>query len=195
MDKDLINKYRNEMLKMYRGSNPAKQTAAQPYTPGSGNTQPQPDTKQQFSGQQGFYAPGAPYEKQDASDSSGRLSVMVSAANGILPVPGARVTVFTGTYEQPEIIATDITDESGKTKVFELYAPPRSLSMTSGQTEQPYTLYSVLVEADGFASNLHLNVPVFMGVTSMQKAAMTPKAALGNSAGPIVYNVLSKYPL
>ena len=120
---------------------------------------------------------------------------MVSAANGIFPVKGAKVTVFTGTYEQPEIIYTDITDESGKTKVFELYAPPRSLSMTSGQTEQPYALYNALVEADGFASNLHLNVPVFMGVTSMQRAAMTPKAALGDSDGPIVYSELSKYPL
>ena len=119
----------------------------------------------------------------------------MSTARGIFPVKGAKVTVFTGTYEQPEIIDTDITDESGKTKVYELDAPPRSLSMTSGQTEQPYALYNVLVEADGFASNLHLNVPVFMGVTSMQKAAMTPKAALGDSDGPIVYNELSKYPL
>ena len=195
MDKDLINKYRNEMLKMYRGSNPAKQTAAHPYTPESGNAPPQPDPPRQFSGQQGFYTPGVPYEKKDASDISGRLSVMVSAANGIFPVKGAKVTVFTGTYEQPEIIYTDITDESGKTKVFELYAPPRSLSMTSGQTEQPYALYNALVEADGFASNLHLNVPVFMGVTSMQRAAMTPKAALGDSDGPIVYSELSKYPL
>ncbi len=188
MDKELIEKYKNELMRIYRSAHgaPAKPAAAQ--TP----VQKAPDT---FSGQQGVYDPGQPYEHVDSTGENGRLTLMVSALNGLYPVPEAKITVFTGDYEQMDVKDTGITDQSGKSKTFELYAPSRSLSMQSGATELPYALYNVLVEADGFASNLHLNIPVFKGVTSMQRSNLMPTASLGGGEGPVVYNELSKYPL
>lgn len=188
MNKELIEKYKNELMRVYRSAHgePAKPAAAQ------APAERMPDT---FSGQQGAYDPGQPYVPEDSTDENGRLTVMVTTVSGIYPVEDAKVTVFTGDYENQDIKDTDVTNQSGKTKTFELYAPSRSLSMQSGATELPYALYNILVEADGFASNLHLNVPVFKGVTSMQRSNLTPLTILGGSSGPIVYNELSKYPL
>lgn len=176
MDNEIIEKYKRELMRMHRAY-PTANTIAEP------------------EGQQGEYQEGTPYEKQDSSDPNGRLTVMVTAISSLYPVEKAKVTVFTGDYMMPNIIDTDFTDQSGKTKTFSIPAPTRELSMEPNSGAQPYTLYNVLVEADGYADNLHINLPIFRGVTSLQRSNLTPLASFGGGKGPIVFNELSNYNL
>lgn len=157
MDRSLIEKYKNDMLKKY-GSSAAKETTA-------------------------------------AAPEKGRLSANVTSVANIYPVRGARVTVFTGSPDSMTVLDSAVTDESGKTRDFLLDAPPKSLSMTSGAPALPYTLYNLLISADGFLDNIHLNIPVFSGIASVQRSDMLPKAVAGGRTDPIIFNEFSSFEL
>ncbi len=157
MDRSLIEKYKNDMLKKY-GSSAAEETTA-------------------------------------AAPEKGRLSANVTSVANIYPVMGARVTVFTGSPDSMTVLDSAVTDESGKTRVFLLDAPPKSLSMTSGAPALPYTLYNLLISADGFLDNIHLNIPVFSGIASVQRSDMLPKAVAGGRTDPIIFNEFSSFEL
>ncbi len=157
MDRSLIEKYKNDMLKKY-GSSAAEETTA-------------------------------------AAPEKGRLSANVTSVANIYPVRGARVTVFTGSPDSMTVLDSAVTDESGKTRVFLLDAPPKSLSMTSGAPALPYTLYNLLISADGFLDNIHLNIPVFSGIASVQRSDMLPKAVAGGRTDPIIFNEFSSFEL
>ncbi len=157
MDRSLIEKYKNDMLKKY-GSSAAEETTA-------------------------------------AAPEKGRLSANVTSVANIYPVRGARVTVFTGSPDSMTVLDSAVTDESGKTRVFLLDAPPKSLSMTSGAPALPYTLYNLLISADGFLDNIHLNIPVFSGIASVQRSDMLPKAVAGGRTDPVIFNEFSSFEL
>ena len=157
MDKSLVEKYKNDMLKKY-GSSAAEETTV-------------------------------------AAPEKGRLSANVTSVANIYPVRGARVTVFTGSPDSMTVLDSAVTDESGKTRVFLLDAPPKSLSMTSGAPALPYTLYNLLISADGFLDNIHLNIPVFSGIASVQRSDMLPKAVAGGRTDPIIFNEFSSFEL
>ena len=157
MDRSLIEKYKNDMLKKY-GSSAAEETTA-------------------------------------AAPEKGRLSANVTSVANIYPVMGARVTVFTGSPDSMTVLDSAVTDESGRTRVFLLDAPPKSLSMTSGAPALPYTLYNLLISADGFLDNIHLNIPVFSGIASVQRSDMLPKAVAGGRTDPIIFNEFSSFEL
>ena len=157
MDRSLIEKYKNDMLKKY-GSSAAEETTA-------------------------------------AAPEKGRLSANVTSVANIYPVRGAKVTVFTGSPDSMTVLDSAVTDESGKTRVFLLDAPPKSLSMTSGAPALPYTLYNLLISADGFLDNIHLNIPVFSGIASVQRSDMLPKAVAGGRTDPIIFNEFSSFEL
>lgn len=177
MDRSLIEKYKNDMLKMSKRS--IATAAAAPTD----------------SEQQGVYDVSVTGTKPESYDESGRLTAMATSVGGIYPVPGARVTVFTGPLSQMTDIDSDITDQSGKTKTFELYAPPRGLSEQPGSAQLPYMLYNIRVEKNGFLKNIHLNIPVFRGVTSLQRSDMLPIAVAGTRSEPIIYNEYSSFEL
>ena len=158
MDKSLIEKYKNDMLKKYGSAATEEPTAA-------------------------------------AAPEKGRLSANVTSVANIYPVRGAKVTVFTGSPDSMTVLDSAVTDESGKTRDFLLDAPPKSLSMTSGAPALPYTLYNLLISADGFLDNIHLNIPVFSGIASVQKSDMLPKAVAGGRTDPIVFNEFSSFEL
>lgn len=217
MDKELIEKYKRELMEMYRSSPAAKYAAApqnniseiQSEETGRTNITEEPN-RADFTeeperidmppirgafppddgtgDQQGVYEEGNPSLGEDASDPKGRLVTMVTAVANIYPIEGATVTVFTGPYENMTALDSDITDASGKTKVFELSAPPRSLSMDATPTESPFTLYNLMVEADGYTTNVHLNIPIFRGVTSLQRSNLLPLSASAGNKGPIIYD-------
>lgn len=130
----------------------------------------------------------------DTLTDTGRLIAIVTTLRGLYPVPGARVTVFTGKPEQMNIIDSAVTDQSGRSKTFELPAPPRGISLDSESTELPYSLYNLMVEADGYADNIHLNIPIFRGVTSLQKSDMM-LLSVADGQGPFVYDEAMRYTL
>lgn len=146
MNNDIFEKYKNEMLRMYNSVHKpnAVPTVTTPEAP------PQPTVPE--------------------NNQNGRLLGVVTSFNSLYPVQNARVTVFRGEYENMDIIDSDKTDQSGKTKVFSLPTPDKDLSMSPDLAETPYAVYNMAVESDGFLTNIHLNIPVFSGITSIQRS-------------------------
>ena len=155
MNNDIFEKYKNEMMKMYnsvRQPEPIPEKPQQEAVPIIAEPLPTPTINQPENGQ------------------TGRLLGVVTSFNSLYPVENARVTVFSGEYEDMNIIDTDLTDISGKTKVFTLPTPDKNLSMAPDLSQKPYASYNMVVEADGFLKNIHLNIPIFSGITSIQRS-------------------------
>ena len=110
-------------------------------------------------------------------DGSGFLGVNVTTTRELYPVRNARVRVFTGSVDSPLFIADGNTDESGKTELFALAAPPLSLSQTPDPASPPFATYNILVEADGFLPAIYMDAVVFDKVTSIQNVNLIPKTA------------------
>lgn len=144
MDKSLIEKYKSEMLNMYRQKNsgfiPAVAAAQQPSPP------------------------------LETPDGKGSLIAFVTAVRQLYPVENARVTVFRGTGENRVIIDTKLTDSSGKTGAFILDAPAKAGSLDKDSTAVPYALYNMLIEKEGYRDNLHVNIPIFSNTVSLQNS-------------------------
>ncbi len=145
MDNEMLEKYKAEMLKMYEK---AKKNGDYIPVQATNETNIQPPQNTQ----------------------TGGLLGVVTSFRSLYPVENAKITVFSGNVDDMKIIDTDFTDRSGRTKVFSLSAPDKNLSMSPDLAETPYSLYNMMVEADGFLKNIHLNIPVFSGITSIQRS-------------------------
>lgn len=177
MNNELFEKYKNEMLKMYNSvhKNEAVPTMAEP-EPTPINTERMPATPSPQNGQ------------------IGRLLGVVTSFNSLYPVENAKVTIFSGEYEDMNVIDTDLTDNSGKTKVFLLPTPDKNLSMAPDLSQRPYAVYNMLVESDGFLKNIHLNIPVFSSITSIQRSDLIIDADQSDSE-PQIFDEGQKYNL
>lgn len=171
MDRKIVEKYKNEMLNMYRT------TRAVP-------TVTEPDMQ----------IPTAP-QVSVTDDSRGGLVAIVTTVRNLYPVPNARVTVFTGNIDDKQIVATDVTDSSGRTGIFNLKTPSRELSQQADRNALPYAVYNMMVEADGFIDNIHLNIPVFGGVTSLQRSDMILIETAGVDKDAQIFNEGERYDL
>lgn len=181
MDKDLIERYKREMMSMYNNKNVAVPTVAEPE-----KTPPKMDATE----------PQQPQAPQDTSaDSFGGLLGIVTTIKSLYPVENAKVTVFTGGMDNMQVLSADFTDESGRTEVFRLATPKESLSLDSENQIRPYGLYNMMVEADGYLTNIHMNIPVFSGVTSVQSSNMTLLETAGVNKGPQIFDEGQKYNL
>lgn len=167
MDKEMIEKYRQEMMRTY---NIAKPTMAIP------NETP-------------------PKAEENTKGNVGQLIAIVTAVRGLYPVQGAKVTVFTGSFESKNIISTAYTDQSGRTDAFILPTPSKELSLDSQNTQIPYSLYNMLVEAEGYVDTLHLNIPVFSGVTSLQRSNLLLLETAGEDKSMRVFDEAQQYNL
>ena len=168
MDKELIEKYRQEMMRTYNIVKPAMATPAEPQTPKE--TEPdQPNT--------------------------GQLIAIVTAVRSLYPVEGAKVTIFTGNVDEKNIISTAYTDQSGRTDAVILPTPSKQLSLDSENTRIPYALYNMLVEAEGYVDTLHLNIPVFSGVTSLQRSNLLLLETAGEDTSMRVFDEAQQYNL
>ena len=101
----------------------------------------------------------------------GSLKVQAIAAEGAFPVEGA--TVFISDSVKGEFIASLRTDSSGFTEKISLPAPSRELSQ-SPDNVLPYSTYTVQVIKEGYNGVSDLTVPIFDGITAIQKANLIP---------------------
>jgi len=163
LDKNLIEKYKNEMLKMYNKTN--KNTAV-PAVAQTSN-----------------------------SSTTGGLLAIVTTVRSLYPVKNAKVTIFTGEYPDINVVDTALTDQSGRTKLFSLPTPEKSLSLQEDNTLLPYAVYNMIIEADGYIKNIHLNIPVFSGVTSLQQSNLLLTETAGEDKGPFIFDESQKYDL
>ncbi len=176
MDNSLIQKYKNEMLDMYRKSRTAQMSETIVPT-----ITTQPETPK-------------PQMPSASEDSQGELIAIVTSLRGIYPVAGAKVTVFTGNYNDMQIIDTAFTDQSGRTRPFTLKTPAKQLSLESDNTAIPYSTYNLQISAEGYLDNLHINIPVFSGVTSIQRSNMM-LVETANDITPQVFDESSRFDL
>ena len=129
------------------------------------------------------------------STTTGSLLGIVTAVRSLYPVNNAKVTVFKGDYPQMDIIDTDLTNESGRTKIFNFKTPEKALSLEEANTKIPYSTYNMLIEADGYIKNIHLNIPVFSGVTSLQQSNLILEETAGEDKSPQIFDESQKYDL
>ncbi len=135
-------------------------------------------------------------EKSIFEDGTGGLQVNVTTLGRLYPVKNALVTVFTGQRENMTVIETDITDESGKSAVFNLKTPQRADSLQAQNGgELPYSNYNVSVQSDGYVERIAMNIPVFSGVVSVQGIDLLPITAAGSHTAPQVFDEQNEYNL
>ncbi len=184
MDKDLIEKYKNEMRQMYQSVKPPiRAVAAETPTPipQIETTPPQNQT-------------ATPTPKTENTTTGGLLGI-ITAVRSLYPVKNAKVTIFKGDYDNMEVIDTDIANESGRTKIFTLPTPEKVLSLEEDNQTIPYATYNMLVESDGYIKNIHLNIPVFSGVTSLQQSNLILEETAGQDKKPQVFDESQTYDL
>lgn len=100
----------------------------------------------------------------------GRLRVNVTDINSGMPVRNARVSVaYTG--EPNRVLQQLTTDNSGQTDTVTLPAPPIEYSMEPS-VNQPFSEYTITVNADGFAEFSVSGTDVFSGEVSVQNISL-----------------------
>ncbi len=171
MEKDLIERYKNEMLKMYQRKAKVIPAVAEP--------------------EQEAAVPLPPASNSE----EGYLMAVVTAVRSLYFVPNAKVTVFTGGVDDMNVIATAVTDQNGRTEKIPLPAPAVSLSQSEDNSQPPYSLYNIMVEADGYLTNIHLNIPVFSSVTSRQLSNLLLLETAGVNKGPRIFDEMPNYNL
>lgn len=117
-------------------------------------------------------------------ESIGFLEVTAKTASGALPVEGAKVSIYEYLPSEDgangKLLYSIITDEDGRTPRLALGTKNKELSMTPGN-KNPFSVYNISVEREGFYNNRYVNVPIFQGVTSIQPVELIPLSEYGLS--------------
>ena len=119
----------------------------------------------------------------------GRLLFQITTAGGAIPLEGAEIilrkyrSVTDG--NGGEVISVLYSGTDGKTEILTLPAPARNLSLEPSRDGMPppYALYNADVNLDGYYTQSYIRIPVFDGITSIQRAALIPLPENGYSDG------------
>ena len=107
-------------------------------------------------------------------DESGTLTVRVYTAGGAIPIEGTIIRI-TGAAEENRFYESElITDSDGVTARISLPAPKRTLSLSPGAPEIPYSVYDLIITAPGYYEKRIYGLAIFSGVESIQPIAMIP---------------------
>lgn len=110
--------------------------------------------------------------QENGTNNTGILRINVFSALGIIPIPGATVTIA-DTAVPTEIIATLTTDESGLTEEIRLPTPPLALSLSPSEI-QPYAEYNIEVVAEGYEPVQVFGSQLLANEFSLQSIRMNP---------------------
>lgn len=117
---------------------------------------------------------------------SGTLKVEARAAQGLLPIENARVTVYT---TDDVLVYETFSDMNGNTDIIELPAPDRGLSLISG-TEIEYSTYVVSVMKQAFIETVVRGVQIFDGQMSILPVNMIPQeSGIEGPSGPLIFDI------
>ena len=109
--------------------------------------------------------------QQEMTD-RGRLEIRVNTRIQARPVSGARVTVsYTG--DPQNVIEELITDGDGRTETLDLATPPLEYSLEPN-VNQPYSEYTVKVEAEGYELVEVTGSELLSGEQSVQQVDLEP---------------------
>lgn len=104
----------------------------------------------------------------------GYIKVNVRTGDDSEPIENASIQITAIVDGNRLHIASGITDKSGTAPRFAVPAPSVSLSQQPDPNIRPYSNYDISVTADGFFNARSVDVPVFMGITSVQSFSMVP---------------------
>ena len=119
----------------------------------------------------------------------GKLVFQITTASGAIPLEGAEIILrkyrSASDGNGGEVVAVLYSGGDGKTEVVTLPAPARSLSLEPARdgAPVPYALYDADVNLDSFFSQTYIRIPVFDGITSIQRASLIPLPESGYSQG------------
>ena len=130
-----------------------------------------------------FFQPG-----RDTPD-LGQLQVhLTSAANGY-PIAGASVRIsYTGVPDSTFLELS--TDASGQTETIELAAPPLEYSLTPDTEEQPYSEYTLQIEAPGYEPVTIAGTEILPDVKALQNTVLKPLGPAGSSEEVYVFRLI-----
>ncbi|MBR3952200.1 MAG: hypothetical protein IKJ82_01090 [Oscillospiraceae bacterium] len=116
--------------------------------------------------------------EKDITDKTGTLIAEVSTAKGAVPLSGVSVIIDRLDTEdskgRKELIAIEITNQSGRTSPVKVKAEPKELSLEPGNIDPFRTVY-VSAKADGFEPAKNLPVDIFADEISILKIDLVPK--------------------
>ena len=128
-------------------------------------------------------------DRPDASQTGqGRLVFQITTAGGAIPLEGAEVTLRESrSYGDAEgdVLSVLYSGRDGKTDAVTLHAPARRFSLEPAHdgSPVPYALYNADVRMDGFYTQSYVSIPVFDGITSIQRASLIPLPEHGLEGG------------
>ena len=123
-----------------------------------------------------------------AMTGQGKLVFQITTAEGAIPLEGAEVTLRQSrgpTDAGGDVLSVLYSGRDGKTETLTLPAPARGFSLEPARdgAPVPYALYNADVRMDGFYKQSYIRIPVFDGITSIQRASLIPLPENGFEGG------------
>ncbi|MGF0033023.1 peptidoglycan-binding protein [Bariatricus sp. SGI.154] len=110
---------------------------------------------------------------QSDTPDKGRLQINITSEVNAYPVADATISIsYTGVPDSQLEQLT--TDSSGQTEAIELDAPPLDYSLNPDIEEQPYSEYTLQIEAPGFEPVSIAGAEILPTVTAIQNIALRP---------------------
>lgn len=105
----------------------------------------------------------------------GKLRIQITSQVTAFPIQNAEVSIsYTGVPENT--LEKLQTDSSGQTEEIELAAPPIEYSLNQESDRQPYSEYTLNIEAEGFEPISISGTEILADVTAIQNVEMRPRA-------------------
>lgn len=127
------------------------------------------------------------------TQSLGQLQIRLTAELTYTPVSNARIQI---TYPgQPDNVLEELTtDDSGLTPSIELPAPPRDYSLEP-ESSQPYSDYSLSINAPGYQQLVIDGTQVLAGETAIQPVELLPEQPVASNNLVIpAHTLYAEYP-
>ncbi len=108
--------------------------------------------------------------------SYGKLEFFLYVGEEALPVSDAEIIIIN--TDTQEIVNNKIlkVDKDGKTKPLSLYTYDKYLSEEPDASIKPYKTYDAIIVSNNYQSKYIKGIPIFSGITSVQKVQMAPKS-------------------
>lgn len=104
----------------------------------------------------------------------GFIFFQVSTIDNAVPIKGAKVQISKDFGNRTEIFYELETDESGRTAIVPIPAPPKQFSLVPELSAQPFATYDATIKYGENGIRKMYNIPVFAGMTSIQPYVITP---------------------
>ena len=117
--------------------------------------------------------PLEPIPPLTSKTSYGFLKVITRTASEAMPMPNVTVTVSAIVDGESRLFYTTTTNESGETERIPLPAPVQKSEQQPNEIPL-FQSYDVSIHYPGYFRMESRSVPIFVGITSLQKFAMIP---------------------